>query len=108
MKPLATTQLMLTRFGLLQDKNLTSWQKFFYALFSFLCLAFIFIQITASAVFATEFLLINLERALYAVSQILIWSPIMYMSLVTVLLRRKITALIEDVIMMFKSSMYSF
>ena len=105
MIPLRTTQLMLTVFGLLQDENTPNWKKFAYVVFSFICLVLVVIHVAASVVFAMEFLSIDLERALYAIYQILTWSPLIYMSLVTLLLRRKITAFIQEVTMIFNSSM---
>lgn len=108
MVPLRTSQLMLTWFSLLRDENSTSWQKLAYALFSLFNLLLTVIQIASSVVFAIEFLTIDLERALYAVAQVLIFSPVLYMSLATLLLRHKITALIEELTMIFNSSMYSF
>lgn len=107
MIPLKTAQLFLTWFGLLQDENSTFLEKFAYALFSLINLVLIFIQIAASAVSAIEFLMIDLERALYATSQVLIYSSIMYMLLATLLWRGRITALIEEVTTIFNSSMYS-
>lgn len=106
MIPLQTTQWMLTLFGLLQNENLPTWQKFANALFSLINLVLTVIQITASVVFAVEFLMVDLERTLMAMAQILSWTPLMYMLLVTLLLRRKITELIEEVTTIFNSSMY--
>ena len=108
MKPLATTQLMLTWYGLLQNKNSTTWQKFAYALFSLFNFIVIVIQCASSAIFVMHFLIIDLELALFGVSQICAFSPILYLSLVTLLLRRRTTAIIEEVTMIFNSSMYSF
>ena len=105
---LRTTRLILTWFGMLQDENLASWRKFASALFSLICLILIVILLATSSIFAKEFLLIDLERSLMAISQILAYSPILYMLLVTLVLRRKITALIEEIMMIFNSSMYSF
>lgn len=107
MIPLKTAQLFLTWFGLLQNEKSTKMQKVAYTLFSLINLVLIFIQIAASAVFAIEFLFIDLERALYATSQVLIYSPILYMLLATLLLRSRITALIEEVTTIFNSSTYS-
>lgn len=108
MIPLRTTQLMLTRFGVLQDENATSLQKFAYVLCTVICLVLLGIQLTASATCAAQLFSINLERTLYATAQVLIYSPIMYMLLATILLRIKITALIKEITMIFNSSTYSF
>lgn len=106
--PLRTTQLMLTWIGLLQDENSTSWQKFAHITFSFISLVLVVIHVAASVTFVVEFLSIDLERTLYAIGQIFGWSPFIYMSLVTLLLRPKITALIEELTVVSNSSMYSF
>ena len=108
MIPLRTTRLMLTWLGMFQDENLASWQKFASALLSLICFILIAIQIASSVIFVTEFLFIDLERSLMAISQVLVFSPVLYMLLVTLVLRSKITALIEEITMIFNSGMDSF
>lgn len=105
---LRTTRSMLTWFGMLQDKNLAPWKKFASAVFSLINLVLIVILLVTSAIFAKEFVSIDLGRSLMAISQILAYSPILYMLLVTLVLRSKITALIGEIMMIFNSSTYSF
>lgn len=108
MIPLRTTQWMLTRFGLLQDENLTPRQRLVISLLSLINLVLAVFQIAASVAFAVEFMFIDLERTLMSMAQILSWTPLMYMLLITLLLRGRITALIKEVTTIFNSSMYSF
>lgn len=105
MKPMPTTQRMLTWFYLLEDRNSTWWQKFAYIAFNLLHLAFFVVHVLGNMIFASKFLSIDLERSLYAICQFFCYGPLIYMLIVAFMSRHEITALFEELTMIYDASM---
>lgn len=107
MKPLPTNQQMLTWFFLLHNKNSSIWMKMGYIGFSLINFGLLLCHVIASVVFASKFVSIDLERSLYAIYQFFCWTPIIYMFLVALHSRHKITAFIDELSKIYNASMYS-
>lgn len=94
MKPLATTQQVLTWLCICPvDKIANKWKRLSSIGFSLTIYAVILTHVTASATFALKNYSIDLEKSLYATYQFLAWSPILYIFIVAYFTRHKITGL---------------
>lgn len=93
MKPLKTTRQVLTWFFVYDGLNSSRAQKLLYMTIVFITFAIIACHLAASAAFILEFVSMDLESSLYAMYQITAWTPALYMIIVALATRAKITAL---------------
>lgn len=95
MQPLPTVTRILTWLCVYPlDDTATRGTKLACIGFSSFVFGMILCQIPASVAFAVKFLAIDLELFLYAVYQVIAWLPLVYMFIVAITFRHKITALI--------------
>lgn len=97
MKPLETNQLVLTWFGLSPaDKAPTKWQKILYKASTFLLILSILSIFISSLAFFYRFVLIDLEKALYAVYQFVGLFSALYLCMVAYLSRPQINSTLNQ------------
>lgn len=97
MKPLETNQLVLTWFGLSPaDKAPTKWQKILYKASTFQLILSILSIFISSLAFFYRFVLIDLEKALYAVYQFVGLFSALYLCMVAYLSRPQINSTLNQ------------
>lgn len=97
MKPLPTTQLMLTWFLFLENKDnsLNWWKKISRIGFTAITLVLTVCQVFATGAFALKYLSIDFQNSLYALYAFFGWTMLSYLFIVALFSRRKITLFID-------------
>lgn len=75
--------------------------------FSSFIFGIIFCQLPASVAFAIKFQSIDLELFLYAIYQVIAWSPMVYMFIIALSFRHKITAIIIGLSKIYDKGAYN-
>lgn len=97
MLPLATIQLLLVwLFAFPSDESVTRRKKIAYFVFASSVIVSLFLVITSSGMFIVKNFSINLEEAVFGFSVAISYSNMLYQSIVTILLRKKFTAIFKS------------
>lgn len=104
MTPLETTHRVLMWLCIVPSNNFSTREKVLSIGLSFTVGVMILAQLVASAMFVLEFYSTNLESSLYAVYQFSAWMPILYIFVIALLLRHKITAVLCEISNIYDTS----
>lgn len=105
MKPLETNQLILMwLFAFPSDETASRWKKFAYFMFTAGVIITHFLALVAGGIFIFQFISVDMREVLYALFHTIGSFNMLYQSTVTVLLRRKLTAIFEGLSKIYNES----